>query len=388
MSSRFAALALVAGAVVFPSCSSTSTSVTAPTVAKCDVTLGNQPTSMFPATGGSGSLSVATTRDCSWSATADTSWIALSPASGQGEGSVAFTVAANPAPAARSAGITVSGERVTVSQAAAPCHFDLNRTRDGIDAAGGQLSVGVTTLNGCAWSASSAASWIAIRSGQSGNGNGTVVLSVAGNTGAQRSGTVTIAGQPYVVTQDAAAATPAPPSPTPPPTLPPSCSPSLSASAQSFAAAGGATTVNVSVQSGCAWSASSSAEWIAVSGSSGSGDGQVRLSVATNTNVATRTAIVTIAGLPFTVTQEGAAPPPPPPPQTVQVSGSISSLSGHCPSLSFSIGRKAIVTDVSTDFRGISCGELKNKVKVTVNGFEASGAPLHAVSVERQTNDD
>src|SRR5206468_1235915 len=79
-------------------------------------------------------------------------------------------------------------QRISLSQAAAPCRFDLSRTRDSIGAAGGRLSVSLTTLNGCAWTASSGSAWITIQSGQSGNANATVVVSVAPNTGEARVG--------------------------------------------------------------------------------------------------------------------------------------------------------------------------------------------------------
>jgi hypothetical protein len=53
-----------------------------------------------------------------------------------------------------------------------------------------------------AWTAESTVSWLSIVSGVSGSGNGSVTFSVAANsTGAQRAGTLTIAGQTFTVTQ-------------------------------------------------------------------------------------------------------------------------------------------------------------------------------------------
>ena len=52
-----------------------------------------------------------------------------------------------------------------------------------------------------AWTATSNASWLSIASGASGTGNGAVFFSVAANSGAQRVGTLTIAGQTFSVTQ-------------------------------------------------------------------------------------------------------------------------------------------------------------------------------------------
>jgi hypothetical protein len=75
-------------------------------------------------------------------------------------------------------------------------------------AAGGSLTVAVTTGSGCAWTATSGASWITITSGAAGTGNGTVGLTAAANGQAARTASLTVAGQAVTVSQDG----------TPPPT--------------------------------------------------------------------------------------------------------------------------------------------------------------------------
>ncbi len=69
--------------------------------------------------------------------------------------------------------------------------------------AGAAASTGsVSVASTCAWTATSNASWITITSGASGSGNGIVSYSVAANTGTTaRTGTLTIAGQTFTVTQ-------------------------------------------------------------------------------------------------------------------------------------------------------------------------------------------
>jgi hypothetical protein len=68
--------------------------------------------------------------------------------------------------------------------------------------AGGNGQVAVTANSGAAWLTASDASWLTVKSGASGAGNGNVTFSVAANTGnAQRVGTLTIAGQTFTVTQ-------------------------------------------------------------------------------------------------------------------------------------------------------------------------------------------
>jgi hypothetical protein len=67
--------------------------------------------------------------------------------------------------------------------------------------AGGQMTI---TVGGtCTWSASASAGWIAITSGASGSGEGSVFVSIAPNaTSSGRSGSVTIGGQTVSIVQD------------------------------------------------------------------------------------------------------------------------------------------------------------------------------------------
>ena len=71
-------------------------------------------------------------------------------------------------------------------------------------AAGGGTNIQLGFPAGFAWTATSNDSWITITSGASGTGSGTVSLALdANNSGAQRDGTITIAGQNYTIVQAA-----------------------------------------------------------------------------------------------------------------------------------------------------------------------------------------
>jgi hypothetical protein len=157
-------------------------------------------------TGGSGSVALtASAATCAWTASANVAWLTLSSgASGTGNGTVAFTVAVNTGPA-RSGTLTIGGQTFAVSQAAPPpppCNFGISPMSQDVPAGGGSGSIVVTASPAsCAWTATAGVPWLTITSGASGTGDGTVGFSAAANPGGQRSGTLTVAGQPFTVTQ-------------------------------------------------------------------------------------------------------------------------------------------------------------------------------------------
>jgi hypothetical protein len=65
-----------------------------------------------------------------------------------------------------------------------------------------QGTIAVTASNGCSWSATSHVAWISIASGSSGTGDGVVTYAVAANAEVTaRTGTLSVAGQTFTVTQ-------------------------------------------------------------------------------------------------------------------------------------------------------------------------------------------
>ncbi|MET0623611.1 MAG: FG-GAP-like repeat-containing protein, partial [Pyrinomonadaceae bacterium] len=165
------------------------------------------PTSQsFASGGGTGSVGVtSSTTTCNWSSVSNASWITInSGATGSGNGSVSYTVAANSTSAARTGTLTIAGRIFTVSQAASSCTFSISPTSASAGAGGLTSTVAVTTTAGCAWSSVSNVSWITINSGATGSGNGSVSYTVAANSStATRTGTLTIAGRTFTVTQAA-----------------------------------------------------------------------------------------------------------------------------------------------------------------------------------------
>lgn len=87
--------------------------------------------------------------------------------------------------------------------ASTACVYALTPAVATFGAAGGTGSVNVTTFPaaGCNWTATSNAAWIPVTGNSEGNGNGTASYAVAPNSGPARTGTITIAGRVFTVTQ-------------------------------------------------------------------------------------------------------------------------------------------------------------------------------------------
>jgi hypothetical protein len=239
------------------------------------------------AEGGQGSFTVTpSTNDCEWSAVSSHSWVTItSGASGSGSGRVDYTVAANSGPS-RTATITVAGNVHTISQTAADCSYSISPNRRTIGGNGGSYNISVSVnIADCEWTASENVSWISL-SRTSGTGSGTVQVTVAANTGAARTATITIAGQSHRIDQD-----------------PVDCAFTIAPTSQSVSAAGVSYDVSVTATRGdCEWTASENLSWISLSRTSGTGSGTVQVTVAANTGAA-RTATITVAGNDHTISQ-------------------------------------------------------------------------------------
>ena len=116
-------------------------------------------------------------------------------------------------------------------------------------------------------------------------------------TTSARSATLTVAGKTFTVNQAAG-----------------SCSYTVTPASLSTTIAGGSGSLTVTTSAGCAWTTSTSVNWISIAGS-GSASGVANYFITAYTGgggLAGRTGTITIAGKTITVTQ-GAAPAPPAP---------------------------------------------------------------------------
>jgi hypothetical protein len=255
----------------------------------CGITLAPDSVRLNPP-GGTTSFSVQTGTTCAWTATPQVPWITISSgARGTGPGAVQLAVVPNMGERRTGTVVVADGPGTapatfTVTQDNG-CNVTLSSAGATMPAAGGSGSVDVMADATCDWNVRADDPWIAITSGPRGSGNGTVTFNVAANTGATRTGVIRIGGRSYTITQPAG------------------CSYAINPTSQAIPAAGGETTVAITAEASCTWTAVPVAPWITVvSGASGAGAGTVRLAIAGTTDTA-RTGTATIAGLTFTVNQ-------------------------------------------------------------------------------------
>ncbi len=278
--------AVIASSLALLGCGSSGQTFTTPSpVSKCAVSF-DAPPSSLPAAGGAAALRVKTERECQWTAQPDVAWLNITAgASGQGDGTVQFNAAANGEPVARTGGIMLNGLRAQVTQAAGDCRYDLAPSSAAVPQAGGSGRVEVRASSAlCTWTATSDVDWIAITSGASGKGSAPVLFNVLAAAGPPRTGTLTIAGHHFSVTQAEG------------------CTYAIAPSSVAVGAAGGSNVVTVTAGTGCPWTAASDVDWISVATAAGAGNGTVRFTVAPTAGPA-RTGTLTIAGQVFTVTE-------------------------------------------------------------------------------------
>ncbi|HET9530869.1 MAG TPA: SBBP repeat-containing protein, partial [Blastocatellia bacterium] len=172
----------------------------------------------------------------------------------------------------------------------AGCQPLLSQSSESFSATGGVGSVSVTAETSCSWTVTDNASWITITSSSSGSGSATISFSVAPNSGAARTGIISVAGLSFTVNQAAAT----------------TCSYAISPTSQSLTSSGGTYSIQVTAPTGCSWTTSCTASWISlVTTNSLTSAGAVTYSVAPNTGTSSRTGTITIGGQTHTVSQAG-----------------------------------------------------------------------------------
>jgi hypothetical protein len=290
----------------------------------------------------------------------------------------------------------------------ARCQPDIASQPASFSASGGAGTLSITIPRDCTWNAASQASWIAITSGTTGQGDGTIAYRVGENADPiTRSGVIAVADRQVTVGQEAApcrydvvpSMTTVPPQPTD-------------------------VMIAVHTHAACAWTAKSEVGWASVSPEAGRGDGSVRVAVGANAG-ASRQMLVIVAGATVTAMQQAPAPapppaptptpaptpptpeptpppspapapppapkpvpPPPPSPPTperpMDLDGKTGGVSGDCPSITFQLKGFAVYTTSQTDFRRTSCDRIDKGTDVHVDGMLMSDGRVRADQVTKR----
>ena len=236
----------------------------------------------FEATG-SLEKTVSVTSNADWTVSCPDAWVTVSPASGSGNGSFKITVAENKTFETRSSTVTVkAGDKsssVKVSQLAMVPSILVSPTTAEVEAAGGTVSVDVTSNGPWTVSVPSGASWVT-PDAASGEGSKKVTFTIAPNTDFEaRSVDVTFAVQDKQATVKISQKAPAPTLEVNPATL-------------SVGDEGGVLEFNVT--SNAPWTVTAAEEWISVDPASGQGDAKVTLTVAPSDVRTARDVVITV----------------------------------------------------------------------------------------------
>lgn len=259
-------------------------------------------TQTFSGAGGTGTLSVASQTGCSWSAHSNISWITVNTGlSGEGNGTVSYTVAANTGVRMRVGGLAVAGRYVAIVQSDCPVTpLTIPQTVNGaltttdcrslVDdnayadlysfsgQAGQRIAISLTSANFDAYLTLYGPNGGLLSFNDddvSSNSriprgsdflilpfSGTYVID-ASSYNANETGNYTLS---LTTTSEGS-----------------DCTYTLTPTSAAFNAAGGSGTINVSTQNGCAWTADSTMGWLTIdAGTSGRGSGVVNYTVAAN----------------------------------------------------------------------------------------------------------
>jgi hypothetical protein len=165
--------------------------------------------------------------------------------------------------------------KIDLSGTAGSCTYTLSPASQTVDSTGSIVTIELFAPAGCPWSALSNQSWAVITTAATGTGNVSVTVNVQANTTlSNRTATLTIGGQAFVLTQSAS---------------------------------GGVSFV-VSGLTGCSWTAASNNSWMRVSPASGNGTGQVVVQFDENATGIPRTGSLTIARLGIQILQPASTP--------------------------------------------------------------------------------
>jgi MYXO-CTERM domain-containing protein len=219
------------------------------------------------AAAGSGSFALTTQAGCAWTLASSAGFVSGFSASGTGPATVDYDYAANVS-IARSATLTAtltatSATAAHVVNQASGCVASLADSSATPTEAAGSDSVALTLSDSaCPWAASSDADWLTLPTA-AGTGDATLDFDFEANIGPERTGTITVLGETFEVTQASG------------------CVVSVAAS-QAIVSSMGTGSVAIDTEPGCTWTATTTTPWLSNVTASGSGDGTINFDYAVN----------------------------------------------------------------------------------------------------------
>lgn len=235
-----------------------------------------------------GAFSVNTGGSGSWTATTEADWITLSRASGNAGVSCIYIVGANFSADTRVGTIDIAGNTFTVYQTGYSATISPMTAEAAFE--GGSGTISVTTEAGVSWSAKPNVDWLSVTP-TSGTSVGSVTYTIAPYTNGTlpRTGTLTVAGKVFSVTQTGTDVI-------------------LSPTTKTLPSSVGTFEVTVTAQADTAWTVTPNASWISVVDSGyGYGNSTLIVAVGNNPSVLPRTGTVSIGSKTLTIVQSGTA---------------------------------------------------------------------------------
>ena len=230
-------------------------------------------------------VDVTTQGECTWSSQSAVEWLRVSGNTKTGSGRVDVSVLAN-AGAPRTAAVAVAGQSVTIEQRGVTiCAFTVTPNVFRPPSEGGSVSVSLSSPAGCAWTVKDKPSWVTVSSA-SGTGSAALSITAAPNFGAARTAVLMVGGRELRIEQAQAP-----------------CTYTVTPDRFDISYKKQDRKIEVTTQSHCPWSATSSASWVRVSLDTRTGSRDLDVRIEENSSRSeTRTAVVTITGQSFTKT--------------------------------------------------------------------------------------
>ena len=233
----------------------------------------------FECDGGTGSVTVVAPNRVGWQARSNADWISVSSTSGEGEGTVSYTVAPFDQVSTRQGTLTIAGNTVTIFQYGR--RMKLASYSESKDWYTHVIPITVNALAITEWSVTPNTSWISVVDGGNGKGGDLVSIAIAENPSYKsRTGTVTIGTETFTVTQAGRT------------DLVFTVSP-----AESTASVEGANALLAVIATpDLPWTAKSNTNWMTILGNtaSGTGNGNVAYSVSPQSTLYERTGTITV----------------------------------------------------------------------------------------------